>query len=124
VYLFKPARNSQLSRKFRAVWTGPYRITRRAGPLNYRIENQERKEQVIHMNRLKLANNPGIWERKVTRPPHDEIQDDRQSRMTAKRTYRLLDQLLCPYQEGRIDPQTREPDDDSCQSKHVVMKPL
>jgi hypothetical protein len=44
IYLFNPTRKSQLSRKFRAVWTGPYRITRRAGPLNYQIENQEGKE--------------------------------------------------------------------------------
>jgi hypothetical protein len=67
VYLFNPARKSQLSRKFRAVWTGPYRITRRTEPLNYQIESQKGVEQVIHVNRLKLANNPGIWERKIKR---------------------------------------------------------
>jgi hypothetical protein len=46
---------------------GPYGITGRTGPLNYRIESKEGKEQVIHVNRLKLANSPGIWDRKIKR---------------------------------------------------------
>jgi hypothetical protein len=65
VYLHNPRGTGTLSRKFRMIWTGPYRIRRRTGQLNYAIESTDGKEQVVHVNRLKLARNPGIWERKA-----------------------------------------------------------
>jgi hypothetical protein len=53
-----------MPKKFRTIWDGPYRVKSRKSTLNYLIENQHGKEQVVHINRLKKANNPGIWERK------------------------------------------------------------
>jgi hypothetical protein len=60
VYLHNPTRTPKLSKKFRRFWAGPYRIRRRTANLNYVIEDQEGKEQFVHINRLKLANNPEI----------------------------------------------------------------
>jgi transposase InsO family protein len=68
VYLHNPRGNPKLSRKFRMIWTGPFRVQRRTGQLNYAIESPDGKEQVVHINRLKQANDPGIWERKRRAP--------------------------------------------------------
>jgi hypothetical protein len=67
VYLHDPASKPHMSKKFNAIWVGPYRVKSRKSVLNYLIANQQRKEQVVHINRLKKANNPGIWQRKEKR---------------------------------------------------------
>jgi hypothetical protein len=68
VYLHNPRGTPKLSRKFRMIWTGPFRVQRRTGQLNYAIESPDGKEQAVHVNRLKRANNPGIWETKARAP--------------------------------------------------------
>jgi hypothetical protein len=68
VYLHNPRGTPKLSRKFRMIWAGPFSVRRRTGQLNYAIESPDGKEQVVHVNRLKKANNPGIWEKKARTP--------------------------------------------------------
>jgi hypothetical protein len=54
LYLHNPMASSLPSRKFITIWMGPYCIKHRTGPLNYLKENQEGKEQVVHVNRLTI----------------------------------------------------------------------
>jgi len=71
-----------LSRKFHKPWSGPYRTTEKISDLNYEIENQNVKKQVVHVNRLKQTYNFGAWEPKAKQkekrksrgkpPPHTE----------------------------------------------------
>jgi transposase InsO family protein len=65
VYLFNPAVKPGLSRKFHKPWSGPYRITAKISDLNYEIESQNFKKQVVHVNRLKQAYNLDAWEPKA-----------------------------------------------------------
>jgi hypothetical protein len=60
VYLYNPAKNSHMPKKFRTIWDGPYKVKSRKITLNYLIENEQGKEQLVHINRLKKTNNPGI----------------------------------------------------------------
>ena len=71
-----------MSRKFHKPWSGTYRITAKISDLNYEIENQNFKKQVVHVNRLKQAYNFDAWEPKAKQkkrrksrgkpPPHTE----------------------------------------------------
>jgi hypothetical protein len=61
------------------------------------------------VNRLKLANNPGIWERKVKRKPPRRNPRRQTEWDASEEDIPVLDQLLCPCQKGRIEPQSREP---------------
>ena len=82
VYLFNPAVKPGLSRKFHKPWSGPYSIVAKISDLNYEIENQNFKNQVVHVNRLKQAYNFDAWEPKAKQkkrrkprekpPPHTE----------------------------------------------------
>jgi hypothetical protein len=47
-----------------SVWQGPYRVVARLSKLNYRVENQQGKEFVVHLNRMKRAFKQGIWKAK------------------------------------------------------------
>ena len=42
-------------RKFILPWKGPYTIVQRLGEVNYRLRNDEGKEELIHENRMKLG---------------------------------------------------------------------
>ena len=75
-----------LSRKFHKPWSGPYRTTEKISDLNYEIENQNVKKQVVHVNRLKQTYNFGAWEPKAKQkekrksrgkpPPHTEEEEE------------------------------------------------
>jgi transposase InsO family protein len=65
VYLYNPARKKGQSKKFFSPWRGAYRVTGKKGELNYKILSQQGKEMWVHINRLKKANNPDIWEQKT-----------------------------------------------------------
>jgi hypothetical protein len=54
VYLFNPAMKVGLTKKFRQVWSGPYRITRRISEWNYEIMSQDGRKWVVHVNRIKI----------------------------------------------------------------------
>jgi hypothetical protein len=45
-------------------WQGPYKVTARLLKLNYRVVNQQGKEFVVHLNRMKRAFKQGIWKAK------------------------------------------------------------
>jgi hypothetical protein len=64
VYLFDPARKPGQSSKFFFAWQGPYKVTARLSKLNYRVVNQQGKEFVEHLNRMKRAFKQGIWKAK------------------------------------------------------------
>jgi transposase InsO family protein len=66
VYLYNPAVKVGQCRKFRKVWSGPFQITAKISDLNYEIVSQDQKRQVVHVNRLKKAHDPGIWNPKPT----------------------------------------------------------
>jgi hypothetical protein len=64
VYLFNPARKPGQSSKFFFAWQGPYKVTARLSKLNYRVVNQQGKEFVVHLHRMKKAFKQGIWKGK------------------------------------------------------------
>jgi hypothetical protein len=64
VYLFNPARKPGQSFKFFFAWQGPYKVTARLSKLNYRVVNQQGKEFVVHLNRMKRAFKQGVWKEK------------------------------------------------------------
>jgi hypothetical protein len=61
VYLFNPARKPGQSSKCFFAWQGPYKVTARLSKLNYHVVNQQGKEFVVHLNRMKKAFKQGIW---------------------------------------------------------------
>jgi hypothetical protein len=67
VYLYNPAMNPGLSRKFRKPWTGLYKVTEKSSHLNYEIMDQNYKSQVVHVNRLKNAHIIDLWKSKQSR---------------------------------------------------------
>ena len=69
VYLFNPAMKPGRSRKFYRPWTGPFKITRKISELNYEIVDLKDKKQVVHINRLKTADNPELWNPKTKHKP-------------------------------------------------------
>ena len=54
-----------LSKKFRNLQSGPFKITTKISDLNYDIVDQNGKKQTVHVNRLKPAHNPEIWKPKT-----------------------------------------------------------
>jgi hypothetical protein len=70
VYVYNPAKKPNVSRKFAPVWDGPSKVIQKKGKLNFRIEDANGKETVVHINRLKRAKDQSIWQpkRKKTRP--------------------------------------------------------
>jgi hypothetical protein len=55
VYVYSPAIKVGVSSKFRRSWTGPYRVIARKSQLAYAILNQQGKDFVVHVNRMKKA---------------------------------------------------------------------
>jgi predicted aspartyl protease len=55
VWLFTPNKKKGLSPKLMSRWSGPYRITRKIGDLNYMLTDDKNKKmkQFVHVNRLK-----------------------------------------------------------------------
>jgi len=53
------------SRKFYRPWAGPIKVTKRISELNYEIIDQKDKKQVVHVNRLEIADNPVLWKPKA-----------------------------------------------------------
>jgi hypothetical protein len=64
VYLYNPTRKPGQSYKFLSLWQGPYKVTVRLSKLNYRVENEQGKEFVVHINRMKRAFKQGNWKSK------------------------------------------------------------
>jgi hypothetical protein len=63
VYLYNPTRKPGQSSKY-FVWQGPYKVIARLSKVNYRVENQQGKEFVVHINRMKRAFKQEIWNAK------------------------------------------------------------
>jgi len=57
----KPGR----SRKFYRPWAGPFKVIKSISELNYEIIDQKGKKQVVHINRLKIADNFELWKPKA-----------------------------------------------------------
>jgi hypothetical protein len=53
VYLYNPTRKPGQSSKFFSIWQGPYKVIARLTKLNYHVQNQQGKEFVVHINRMK-----------------------------------------------------------------------
>ena len=55
VYLYNPAKKPGLTRKFHRPWAGPFKVITKISDLNYKIVDQNNKQQVVHVNRMKRA---------------------------------------------------------------------
>jgi hypothetical protein len=55
VYLYNPVAKRGLAKKFEYKYQGPYTILEKISPLIYRLQMEEGKSIVVHMNRLKRA---------------------------------------------------------------------
>jgi hypothetical protein len=64
VYLYNLTRKPGQSSKFFFVWQGTYKVIARLSKLNYRVENQQDKESVVHINHMKRGFKRGIWKAK------------------------------------------------------------
>ena len=56
VLLYCPAIKRKRSKKLSRLWTGPYRVLRKLGPVNYeilRMHRSKEKKEIIHVDRLK-----------------------------------------------------------------------
>ena len=91
VYLYNPAMKPGRSRKFYRPWAGPFKITKRISELNYEIIHQKGKKQVVHINRLKIADNPELWNLKVKQKP-----EKKQPRTRAEETSEVEDNVWKP----------------------------
>jgi hypothetical protein len=69
VYLYNPALEPGLTRKFAKPWVGPCQITKKISVLNYEIVDLNGKHQVVHVNRLKKSSNPELWNLKPKQKP-------------------------------------------------------
>jgi hypothetical protein len=70
IYLYSPVMKPGECRKFRKFRNGPFKVTARLSSLNYRIVTPQGKEFTVHVNRMKPAYNPEIWETtQKKRPP-------------------------------------------------------
>ena len=52
-------------RKFYRPWVDPFKVTKRISELNYEIIDQKGKKQFVHINRLKITDNPELWKPKT-----------------------------------------------------------
>ena len=66
--MYNPAIKVGLSSKFRQPWSGPWVITARKSRLNYALRNQSGKEVIVHVNRMKRALQPQLWNEKLREP--------------------------------------------------------
>jgi hypothetical protein len=55
VYLYNPIAKRGRAKKFEYKYQGPYRILEKISPLIYKLEVEEGKSTVVHVNRLKRA---------------------------------------------------------------------
>ena len=57
VYFYNPAKKEKLgfTRKFHRPWAGPFKVIKKISDLNYKIVDQNNKQQVVHVNRMKRA---------------------------------------------------------------------
>jgi hypothetical protein len=110
VYLHNPARKPGVSNKFTAVWQGPFAVRERVGELDYKIVNMKGKESVVHINRLKGANNPSIWKPKaVSRDPAPPRQAPKSRRTREKREIPETSPVLRPRPILNLGPQIENP---------------
>ena len=61
VYLYQPARRPGLLTNFFRPWGGQLQITAKISDLNYEIQEQYAKKQIVHISRLKAAHNSTLW---------------------------------------------------------------
>ena len=54
-------------------WRGTFKITRKLSELNYEIIDLKDKKQVVHINRLKTADNPELWKPKTKQKPEKKL---------------------------------------------------
>jgi hypothetical protein len=90
VYLFCPATKPGQCRKFQKKWADPFWIVARVSKLNYRIVNPQGEEFTVHVNRLKRANNQGIWQANQGRRP------PRKNRIRRRATQEDEEAVCCP----------------------------
>jgi hypothetical protein len=56
VYLYKPIGKRGRARKFECKYQGPHMILERISPLIHKLQIEEGKSTVVHVNGLKRAN--------------------------------------------------------------------
>ena len=86
VYLYNPAMKPGRSRKFYRPWAGPFKVTKRISELNYEIIDQKGKKQVVHINRLKIAENPELW-KPITKQKSENLELKRKLQVRQRLVY-------------------------------------
>jgi len=64
VDLYNPSQKSGLTRNFHKPWADPFKVIKKISDLNYKILDQNNKQQVVHVNRIKIAYNSEVWKPK------------------------------------------------------------
>jgi len=110
VHLYNPTRKPGQSCKFFSVWQGPYRVIVRLSKLNYRVENQQGKEFVVHLNRMKRAFKQGIWKAKSRERCYRKQRTRRQELEVEKPAVLAPGPMSIPVpQDGNRQPTPRTP---------------
>jgi len=55
VYLYNPAKKPGLTWKFHKPWAGPFKVIKKISDLNYKIVDQNNKQQVVRVDHMKRA---------------------------------------------------------------------
>jgi hypothetical protein len=95
VYVHNPSSKPGESSNLTPVSTDPCRIRKSFGHLNFCVEDTRGKETFIHINRLKLANDPSIWrpKREAPRPcrrPGRQLEEEAVGEPTVTRHRHIL----------------------------------
>jgi hypothetical protein len=110
VYLHNPARKPGVSNKYTPVWQGPFSVVARVGEVDYKIEDLKGKQSVVHINRLKVANNPSIWKPKAeSRDSAQPKQARKSQRPKKKQETRESPPVLRPRPIWNFGPQVESP---------------
>jgi len=86
------------SRNFYRPWAGHFKAIKIISELNYEIIEQKDKKQVVHINRLKIADNFENWKPKakqesVQKLPRTEAEETSEAEVTVWKPRSLL--LAC-----------------------------
>ena len=94
VYLLDPIAKRRVARKFAAKWQGPYLVVERRSQLTYKILNDNGRELVVHVNRLKpckIKYPQAIGKDKIREPNTETQPEVRRRTRTQQRQASIVD---------------------------------
>jgi hypothetical protein len=105
VYLYNPIAKRGKAKKFEYKYQGPYMILKRISPLIYKLQIEERKFIIVHVNRLKGAYGNHRAGRDALGT--EEPKRDRVKELPKQHTPRRCMEIEDPLDEGLNTPPTR-----------------